>query len=68
MRRKLAAVLAADIVGYSKLMSDNESATLAALREFRANSFALTQHSIVAKSKRVWGTGGSFPLQAHRTR
>lgn len=38
MRRKLAAVLAADIVGYSKLMSDNESATLAALREFRANS------------------------------
>ena len=38
MIRRLAAVLVADIVGYSKLMSEDESATLAALRDFRANS------------------------------
>jgi len=38
MIRRLAAVLAADIVGYSKLMSEDETATLAALRDFRANS------------------------------
>jgi adenylate cyclase len=46
MIRRLAAVLAADIVGYSKLMSEDETATLAALRDFRANSVHpfTTQH------------------------
>ena len=46
MIRRLAAVLAADIVGYSKLMSEDETATLAALRDFRAKSVHpfTTQH------------------------
>ena len=39
-RRKLAAIMAADIVGYSRLMGADEAGTLAALRDFRANTFA----------------------------
>jgi adenylate cyclase len=35
-RRKLAAILSADVVGYSKLMADDESATVATLKEYRA--------------------------------
>ena len=34
-QRKLAAVLAADVVGYSRLMGRDESGTLARLREHR---------------------------------
>ncbi len=33
--RKLAAILSADVAGYSRLMGDNESATLATLTEYR---------------------------------
>ncbi|MBT5194046.1 MAG: adenylate/guanylate cyclase domain-containing protein, partial [Rhodospirillaceae bacterium] len=33
--RKLAAILAADVAGYSKLMGKDETGTLAALRELR---------------------------------
>ena len=33
--RKLAAILAADVAGYSKLMGEDETGTLAALRELR---------------------------------
>lgn len=35
MERRLAAILAADVVGYSRLMAANEVATLTALREIR---------------------------------
>ena len=35
-RRKLSAILSADVVGYSKLMADDESATVATLKEYRA--------------------------------
>ena len=38
-QRRLAAVLAADVVGYSKLMAEDETGTLAALREHRQNLF-----------------------------
>jgi adenylate cyclase len=34
--RRLAAILAADIVGYSRLMGENEAGTVQALREHRA--------------------------------
>ena len=34
-KRRLAAILAADVVGYSRLMEADESATLAALKERR---------------------------------
>jgi adenylate cyclase len=34
-QRRLAAILAADVVGYSKLIGEDEAGTLAALREIR---------------------------------
>ena len=34
-RRRLAAIISADIAGYSRLMGRDESATLAALRALR---------------------------------
>lgn len=37
--RKLAAILAADVVGYSRLMGENEQATLDALKQCRADIF-----------------------------
>ena len=35
-KRKLAAILSADVVGYSRLMADDEAATLRVLNEARA--------------------------------
>ena len=37
MERRLAAILAADVVGYSRLMEQDEAGTLAALKERRKN-------------------------------
>jgi adenylate cyclase len=39
LERRLAAILAADVVGYSKLMGEDETGTLAALRELRTVLF-----------------------------
>ena len=39
MARRLAAILAADVVGYSKLMAEDEAATLAALKAHRTSVF-----------------------------
>ncbi|WP_340107752.1 adenylate/guanylate cyclase domain-containing protein [Pikeienuella sp. HZG-20] len=39
MNRRLAAILAADIAGYSRLMGADETATLSALRLFRSDIF-----------------------------
>ncbi len=40
--RRLAAILAADVAGYTRLMSDDEVGTLAALRQFRTELFQPT--------------------------
>ena len=40
MQRRLAAILAADVVDYSRLMGEDEAATLAALRHLRRELFA----------------------------
>ena len=44
--RRLAAVLAADVVGYSRMMSADEAGTLAALKSHRETVFdpAVTLH------------------------
>ncbi|MBT5264649.1 MAG: adenylate/guanylate cyclase domain-containing protein [Rhodospirillaceae bacterium] len=39
MERRLTAILAADVVGYSRLMSEDQSRTLDALRAFRSTLF-----------------------------
>ncbi len=46
MARRLAAILAADVVGYSALMAEDEAATLAALQAHRAEVFdpAIARH------------------------
>lgn len=46
MDRRLAAIMAADVVGYSSLMADDEAATLEALKEHRIQIFdpAVKQH------------------------
>jgi len=39
MERRLAAIMAADVVDYSRLMGDDEEGTLVALLSFRADLF-----------------------------
>jgi len=53
MERRLAAIMAADVVGYSRLMGEDEASTLMALRDLRSGLFARTVDShrgIVVKS------------------
>src|SRR5262245_32490032 len=47
MERKLAAILAADVVGYSRLMAENEADTFSRLREHRKELFEpeIAKHS-----------------------
>src|SRR5579859_3431646 len=47
INRKLAAILVADVVGYSRLMGTDEAGTLAALKRYRDNVFnpAVTEHN-----------------------
>ena len=40
VERRLAAILAADVVGYSRLMGTDEAGTLAALKRHRETIFA----------------------------
>ena len=53
-RRKLAAILAADVVGFSKKMGDNEDRTLHNLKACRA----ITDESIETYHGRVFGSAG----------
>jgi adenylate cyclase len=41
LERRLTAVLAADVVGYSRLMSEDQDGTLASLRQLRTSIFDL---------------------------
>ena len=49
-RRKLAAILAADVVGFSKLMGENEDRTLKNLKACRS----LTDEAIKLNHGRIW--------------
>ena len=42
-KRKLTAIISADVVGYSRLMDDNEEATIRTLTEYRASMSNLIQ-------------------------
>ncbi len=53
-RRKLAAILAADVVGFSKMMGENEDRTLHNLKICRA----ITDESIETYHGRVFGSAG----------
>ena len=58
LERKLVAILAADIQGYSRLMGIDEEATLATLSAHRAVADAL----IVQQGGRICGTAGDSIL------
>ena len=49
-QRRLAAILAADVVGYSRLMAEDETGTLNALKQIRAE---LTDPAIAAHQGRI---------------
>ena len=55
-RRKLAAILAADVVGFSKKMGENEDRTLMNLKSCRA----ITDESIENHHGRIFGSGGFY--------
>ncbi len=52
--RKIAAILVADVVGYSRLAGSDEDRTLARLRGLRSD---LIDPAIAAHHGRGWGTG-----------
>ena len=56
INRKLAAILAADVVGYSRLMAADEVGTLAALKRHRELVFdpAVAVHNGRRRSCRRW--------------
>jgi TolB-like protein/class 3 adenylate cyclase len=70
MERKLAAILAADIAGYSRLMAEDEEATLRTLASYRGVIAQLVDEH----AGRIFGTAGdsviaefASPVQAVRT-
>jgi adenylate cyclase len=54
MKRKIAAILAADIAGYSRLIAEDEEATVARLKEYRVVFDALIAHY----GGRIFNTAG----------
>src|SRR5687767_1934434 len=54
LQRRMAAILAADVVGYSRLIGENEEATLAALRGHRA----IIDGLIAEHHGRIFGSAG----------
>jgi adenylate cyclase len=59
MERRLTAILAADVVGYSRLMSRDEAGTIAALRSLRKE---LADPAITAHNGRVFKLTGDGML------
>ena len=57
MTRRLAAILAADVIGYSKLMGEDEAGTLTALRRLRIEVFAPAVASKRGKIIKSMGDG-----------
>lgn len=57
MQRRLAAILAADVVGYSRLMGLDEDGALAALRQFRSEAFGPTVESHGGEIVKSMGDG-----------
>ena len=70
VERRLAAILAADVVGYSRLMEANEERTLGALRQHRREFFDPTMAKHGGRIFKVMGAHrfvmpGAQPASAH---
>jgi class 3 adenylate cyclase/pimeloyl-ACP methyl ester carboxylesterase len=63
MERRLAAILAADVAGYSRMMADNETATLATLQRHRTEVLTPTIASHHGRVVKLMGDGilAEFP-------
>jgi len=63
MARRLSAILAADVVNYSKLMSDDEARTLAALKNHRNSIFDPSVSKFKGRIFKLMGDGAlvEFP-------
>jgi adenylate cyclase len=57
VQRRLAAILAADVVGYSRLMGEDETGTLAALKELRASVIDPTIAEYQGRIVKLMGDG-----------
>jgi adenylate cyclase len=57
VRRRLAAIVAADVVGYSRLMSDDEAGTLARLRVIRRELFEPKTKHYRGRTFKITGDG-----------
>ncbi len=57
MERRLAAILAADVVGYSRLMSEDEAGTLVALQAHRAELFDPKISQYTGRTIKLMGDG-----------
>ena len=70
VERRLAAIMAADVVGYSRLMGADEAGTLAQLKVHRRNSSIQRSRSIAGASSRPQGmacwSSSSVPLSSVR--
>ena len=61
--RRLTAILAADVAGYSRLMGEDEAGTALAVREHREAGHADRRRALAAASSKLWATArcSSFP-------
>jgi len=57
LERRLAAILAADVVGYSRLMGEDEAATLAALKLHRTELIDPKSHQYRGRTVKLMGDG-----------
>ena len=64
MERRLAAVMAADVVGYSRLIRSDEAGTLAALKSLRSDLMDQKSQNIMGESSNSWVTGYSRSSRA----
>ena len=55
--RKVAAILVADVVGYSRLTGADEEATLARMRTLRSELFNPSSRRMAGGSSNAWATG-----------
>jgi TolB-like protein/class 3 adenylate cyclase len=67
VQRRLAAIVAADIVGYSRMMENNEAGTLAAVKALRADLLYPTVASYGGRIVKTTGDGAliEFPSAVH---
>ncbi len=60
VQRKLAAILAADVVGFSRMMGEDEAGTLAQLKTLRHELFEPKTAQFGGRMRRRWNVAGKL--------